>query len=227
MQNAEAHGEVRVRAEQDALTGLRNHGSFQRELGQAVERSAPFAVLMLDLDDFKSFNDALGHPAGDALLVDIARSMAAATRDGDRLYRYGGDEFATILPGADRVIAHQVADRIRRSVRASAEASAALEGDSRPMVTVSAGVACFPDDGRTKDELVAVADRALYQIKPVEARGTDDVLADPYLRALDETALALLDHHDPDRLLDVIVGRAIALLGTPHGFLYLREAAEV
>jgi diguanylate cyclase (GGDEF)-like protein len=223
MQNADAHGEVRVRAEQDALTGLRNHGSFQRELGQAVEKGAPFAVLMLDLDDFKGFNDALGHPAGDALLVDIARSMAAATRDGDRLYRYGGDEFATILPGADRIVAHEVAERIRRTVRARAEATAGEDSDPRPMVTISAGLACFPDDGRTKDELVAVADRALYQVKPTDSRGTDRALADPYLRALDETALALLDHHDPDRLLDVIVGRAIALLGTPHGFLYLRE----
>ena len=223
MQNADAHGEVRVRAEQDALTGLRNHGSFQRELGQAVEKGAPFAVLMLDLDDFKSFNDALGHPAGDALLVDIARSMASATREGDRLYRYGGDEFATILPGADRVVAHEVAERIRRAVRAQAEATAGLDAESRPVVTVSAGIACYPDDGATKDELVAVADRALYQVKPTEARDRDGVLADPYLRALDETALALLDHHDPDRLLDVIVGRAIALLGTPHGFLYLRE----
>ena len=223
MQNADAHGEVRVRAEQDALTGLRNHGSFQRELGEAVERGAPFALLMLDLDDFKGFNDALGHPAGDALLVDIARSMTSATRDGDLLYRYGGDEFATILPGADRVVAHEVADRIRRAVRARAEATAGLDPDSRPMVTVSAGIACFPDDGGTKDELVAVADRALYQVKPTEARDQDGALADPYLRALDETALALLDHHDPDRLLDVIVGRAVALLGTPHGFLYLRE----
>ena len=224
MQNAEAHGAVRVRAEQDALTGLRNHGSFQRELGEAVEKGAPFAVLMLDLDDFKSFNDALGHPAGDALLVDIARSMATATRDGDRLYRYGGDEFATILPGADRIVAHEVAERIRCVVRSRAEATAGLDADSRPVVTISAGLACFPDDGRTKDELVAVADRALYQVKPIDGRRHGrGASRDPYLRALDETALALLDHHDPDRLLDVIVGRAIALLGTPHGFLYLRE----
>ena len=223
MQNAEAHGAVRVRAEQDALTGLRNHGSFQRELGEAVEKGAPFAVLMLDLDDFKSFNDALGHPAGDALLVDIARSMATATRDGDRLYRYGGDEFAAILAGADRLVAHEVAERIRGVVRSRAAATAGLDAASRPIVTISAGLACFPDDGGTKDELVAVADRALYQVKPIDGRATDGALADPYLRALDETALALLDHHDPDRLLDVIVGRAIALLGTPHGFLYLRD----
>jgi diguanylate cyclase (GGDEF)-like protein len=222
LQNAEAHGEVRVRAEQDALTGLRNHGSFQRELGHAVDAGRPFAVLMLDLDDFKSFNDTLGHPAGDSLLVDVARSMSSATRDGDRLYRYGGDEFAAILPHADRVAAHEVAERIRRAVRLNAEMAARTNADSRPMVTVSAGVACFPDDGLTKDELVAVADRALYQVKPVDPRRGDGALADPYLRALDETALALLDHHDPERLLEAIVSRATALLGTPHGYIYLR-----
>ncbi len=120
LQNAETHGAVQLRAEQDALTGLRNHGAFQRELGETLEASGddtPFAVLMMDLDAFKAFNDSRGHPAGDALLVEIARAMAGATRDGDRLYRYGGDEFAAILPGADRVAAHEVADRIRRGGR--------------------------------------------------------------------------------------------------------------
>ncbi len=230
MQNAEAHGEVRVRAEQDALTGLRNHGSFQRELGQAVETGLRFAVLMLDLDDFKTFNDTLGHPAGDALLVEVAHSMATATREGDRLYRYGGDEFAVILPNADRVAGHEVAERIRRIVRSNAEEVAAGRttdarptADPRPIVTVSVGLACYPDDGRTKDELVAVADRALYQVKATDEKRADGPVADPYLQALDETALALLDHHDPDRLLDAIVGRANALLGTPHGYIYLRE----
>jgi diguanylate cyclase (GGDEF)-like protein len=223
MQNAEAHGEVRVRAEQDALTGLRNHGSFQRELGQAVEAGRPFAVLMLDLDDFKTFNDTLGHPAGDALLVEIARSMVTATRDGDRLYRYGGDEFAAILPNADRLVAHDVAERIRRVVRTSAETAAGSSPASRPVVTVSAGVACFPDDGRTKDELVAVADRALYRVKPTDRRRSSTAPTDPYLQALDETALALLDHHDPEQLLEAIVGRAAALLGTPHGYIYLLD----
>jgi diguanylate cyclase (GGDEF)-like protein len=84
-------------------------------------------------------------------------------------------------------------------------------------------VACFPDDGRTKDDLVAVADRALYLVKPADRRRPDSAHTDPYLQALDETALALLDHHDPERLLDAIVRRAAALLGTPHGYIYLRE----
>ena len=219
LQNAETHGAVQVRAEQDALTGLRNHGAFQRELGQAVSAGAPFAALMLDLDDFKAFNDALGHPAGDALLADLAKAMRGATRDDDRLYRYGGDEFAAILPGADRRVAHDISERIRIAV----QTRAALH--SGPAVTVSVGVACYPADGATKDDLVAVADRALYLVKPTDRRG-DRSLADPYLRALDETALALLDRLDPEGLLDVIMGRATALLGTPHGFIYLLDPDE-
>jgi diguanylate cyclase (GGDEF)-like protein len=222
MQNAEAHGEVRVRAEQDALTGLRNHGAFQRELGAAVESGRPFAVLMLDLDAFKRFNDTMGHPAGDGLLVEIAAAMAGATRDTDRLYRYGGDEFAALLPGADRTAAHEVAERIRRAVRERTDPTPGGAIEPRPTVTVSVGVACYPDDGRTNDELVAVADRALYLVKPDHDR-IDGGVGDPYLRALDETALALLDRADQEGLLATILDRASALLNTPHGFVDLLE----
>jgi diguanylate cyclase (GGDEF)-like protein len=223
MQNAEAHGEVRIRAEQDALTGLLNHGAFQRELGSAVEAGRPFAVLMLDLDAFKRFNDMMGHPAGDGLLVEIAAAMTQATRDTDRLYRYGGDEFAALLPGADRTAAHEVAERIRRAVRERTDPQPGDATEPRPTVTVSAGVACYPDDGRTKDELVAVADRALYLVKPDHDRFDGVAAADPYLRALDETALALLDRNDQDGLLSTILDRASALLNTPHGFVDLLE----
>jgi diguanylate cyclase (GGDEF)-like protein len=217
LQNAQTHGEVRVRAEHDALTGLRNHGSFQRDLHGVIDgEPVRFAVLMLDLDAFKAFNDARGHPAGDALLIEVARAMDSATRDGDRLYRYGGDEFAAILPGADRLVAHEVADRIRRAV---ADRSAVIGG---PPIAMSVGVACYPDDGRTTDELVVVADHALYLVKPAE-RARPETLADPYLRALDETALALLDRHDRDGLLDTVLARATALLGTPHAFVNLLE----
>ena len=221
MQNAEAHGEVRIRAEQDALTGLRNHGAFQRELGAAVDAGRPFAVVMLDLDAFKRFNDTMGHPAGDGLLVEIAAAMAHATRDSDRLYRYGGDEFAALLPGADRAAAHEVAERIRRAVRERTDPRPGDAMEPRPTVTISAGVACYPDDGRTKDELVTIADRALYLVKPDHDR--DGGVGDPYLRALDETALALLDRHDQDSLLVTILDRASALLNTPHGFVDLLE----
>ncbi|HEY8988167.1 MAG TPA: diguanylate cyclase, partial [Candidatus Limnocylindrales bacterium] len=205
-------------AEHDALTGLRNHGSFQRELGQAAQSAegASFAVLMLDLDSFKSFNDTCGHPAGDALLASVAVAMRGATRAGDALYRYGGDEFAVILPGATRIEAFEVVERLRRGV-------AALPAPTGPRVMISAGVACYPDDGQTKDELVAAADQSLYLAKPSKRADESEARRDPYLSALDETAIALMDRRDPDDLLETIIVRAAALLGTAHGFIYLVE----
>jgi diguanylate cyclase (GGDEF)-like protein len=219
LENAEAHGAISVRADHDALTGLRNHGSFQRDLGDAIgaAEGASFALLMLDLDDFKGFNDTCGHPAGDALLAGIGDALRSATRAGDFLYRYGGDEFAVILPGATRIDAFEVAERIRRAV-------AAIATPTGPRVTISAGVACYPDDGDTKDVLVTAADQALFHAKPAaRAEDPDAARRDPYLSALDETAIALMNRHDPDDLLDTIIRRAAALLGTPHGFIYLIE----
>jgi len=218
LENAEVHGAVTVRAEHDALTGLRNHGSFQRELGQAVAAAegAPFALLMLDLDSFKGFNDTCGHPAGDALLAGVGEAMRTATRAADSIYRYGGDEFAVMLPGANRVEAFEVVERIRRGV-------AGLPTPTGPRVSVSAGVACYPEDGRTKDELVAAADQSLYLAKPASRTDPEAARRDPYLAALDETAIALMNRHEPEDLLKTIISRASALLGTAHGFIYLLE----
>ena len=224
LENAETHRAVEVRAELDALTGLRNHGAFQRELGQAVSASdgSSFGVLIMDLDDFKAYNDSHGHPAGDSLLRSVAGAITATVRDGDRVYRYGGDEFAVILVGADRLSSLEVADRIRRAVEA------ATPHDREPHVGISVGAACFPADGRTKDELVVAADRALYLLKPSRS-GADparDQARDAYLSVLNETALALMDRLEPTELLQTIVQRAASLIGTPHGFLYVAEPDE-
>jgi diguanylate cyclase (GGDEF)-like protein/excisionase family DNA binding protein len=218
--NAETHGAVKVRAERDALTGLRNHGAFQTELTEAISgEEQRLALVMMDLDGFKAFNDTCGHPAGDSLLATIADSMSGAVTEADRLYRYGGDEFAAILVGADRQAAHATAERIRAAV------SALPDPAGGPRVGVTAGVACYPDDGRTKDDLVRAADEALYNAKPSSSRAADRLAPgrDPYLSALDETAVALLDRLEPTELLQTIVGRAAALLGTPHGYIYLTD----
>ncbi|MFN8628750.1 MAG: EAL domain-containing protein [Chloroflexota bacterium] len=220
LRNAEAHGEMITRAEHDALTGLRNHGAFQRELGEAVGTGMPFALLMIDLDAFKGYNDTHGHPAGDALLARIAAAMRETLRDDDRVYRYGGDEFAIILPRAGIVAAREIADRVRTAV-------AHLTEGVGPLVTASVGIAMHPDDGLTKDEVVASADRALYLAKPPSrTRGTaDDPTRDPYLAAVDQTTLRLMERLEPAELLRDIVERAAALVGVKHGFLYLLEDA--
>jgi diguanylate cyclase (GGDEF)-like protein/PAS domain S-box-containing protein len=222
LQNAEAHRAVAVRAELDALTGLRNHGAFQRELGDAVrgDDGTGFSVLMMDLDSFKAFNDSQGHPDGDALLKSVGVAIGQALRDGDRAYRYGGDEFAVLLPGIGRGPAQVVAERIRRAV-----AEAALEHTHGvgPAVTISVGIATFPADGRVKDDLVKAADVDLYRVKPThsDAGRPGDATADAYLTALNETAVALMDRNDPTELLTTIVRRAADLVGTPHGYVYV------
>ncbi|MDQ2688976.1 MAG: GAF domain-containing protein, partial [Chloroflexota bacterium] len=163
LRNADAHQAMSHRAETDALTGLGNHGAFQRDLGDVIESAADaraaaqrrLAVLMMDLDNFKAYNDRHGHPAGDALLHRAATSIYGAARSEDRVYRYGGDEFALILPGATVAEAARVADRVRRAVAALTTA------DPTP-VTITVGVAAFPGDADDRAGLIAAADTALY-----------------------------------------------------------------
>ena len=216
LRNAEAHGEVRVQAERDALTGLRNHGSFQREFSAAIEEAGaqPLTVLMMDLDRFKTYNDTLGHPAGDFLLTDVARAIEASTRTSDRVYRYGGDEFAVILPDVGRAGVQEVADRIRAAVES------VRDPRSGPAVTISIGIACYPDDGTTKDALMETADAALYAGKGARLRGRGQ---DPLVDALDEAAVALLAGEGSADFLKIILAHAARLLGTEHAYLYLLQ----
>jgi diguanylate cyclase (GGDEF)-like protein/excisionase family DNA binding protein len=218
LRNAEAHDEVKVQAERDALTGLRNHGSFQRELA-AILSGGPdrqVAVLMMDLDRFKGFNDRNGHPAGDDLLVAVSRAIEASTRQGDRAYRYGGDEFAVLLPDCGRGDAEEVAGRIKAAVEAIPDESGG------PHVSISIGVACHPEDAHDKDSLVETADQALFLAKGAPFRNARD----QFVAALDETAMGLLDGSRPDKLLDSILVRATRLLGVPDGYVYLAEPGD-
>ena len=147
----------------DALTSLRNHGTFQRDLATLIEVGDPFSLLMLDLDLFKTFNDTYGHPAGDALLGVVGGALVGAIRQNDQAYRYGGDEFALLLRGAPVKVAEEVAARVRTAVR-EAVASSGI-GDGGIEVTASVGSACWPADGPDKTQLVAAADAALYRAK--------------------------------------------------------------
>jgi diguanylate cyclase (GGDEF)-like protein len=160
LQNALTHRAVEIRAQMDALTGLRNHGTFREELLAAAQRRDPFALLMLDLDDFKSFNDQHGHEAGNRLLTAIAEALRSSSRQTDLVYRYGGDEFSLILPRTRLRDAVEVAERVRAGIRDAHGA------DGMPAaMRCSVGVATFPDDGDDRAALLLAADRALYAAK--------------------------------------------------------------
>jgi diguanylate cyclase (GGDEF)-like protein/excisionase family DNA binding protein len=166
LRNADAHHAVSRRADTDALTGLGNHGAFQHDLGAFVERAAVgtraadrrAAMLMMDLDRFKAYNDRHGHPAGDALLHRVATAITGAARTGDRVYRYGGDEFALILPGTTTADAVRLGERIRKAVNR-------ITAGEPAEVTITIGVACLPADATDRASLIAAADMALYHGK--------------------------------------------------------------
>ena len=160
LQNALAHKAVELRAQTDALTGLRNHGTFREDLQAAVRLADPFALLMLDLDEFKAFNDRSGHEAGNELLKGIAAAVVGACRATDRIYRYGGDEFCLILPGTGLGAAMEVAGRIRNAIR-----QVRSVGGQQADIRCSMGVATFPHDAANRAELLLAADRALYAAK--------------------------------------------------------------
>lgn len=145
-------------ATRDGLTGLLNHRAFQDELAMRIETARhldrPLALLMLDLDHFKAFNDRYGHPAGDARLQQVARALEGAVDPVDVVARYGGEEFSVILLGASEIDALDVCKRIRDRL-------AEIPG---PAVTASVGVAVLnPRDDRAT--LICRADAALYQAK--------------------------------------------------------------
>jgi len=160
LRNADAHHAMSQRAETDALTGLWNHGAYQRDLTRAVEElkadpDGRLSVLMMDLDRFMAYNDHHGHPAGDELLKGVATALREGARADDRVYRYGGDEFALILPETTVDDAVRVSERLRRAV------AALSQGDPTP-VTISVGIAGLPDDATDRAGLTAAADAALY-----------------------------------------------------------------
>jgi diguanylate cyclase (GGDEF)-like protein len=149
----------------DDLTSLANRRQLVRRLEQAViaandTRSAA-ALLVIDLDHFKEINDTLGHPAGDELLRQIGPRLQAVLRDGDTLARLGGDEFAIVLGApSDRLAALKVADNVRGAL-----AEAFNVADVRLMITASIGIALLPEHGDSADELLRMADVAMYEAK--------------------------------------------------------------
>ena len=160
------HVELVKTASHDALTGCFNHRlfitDFAREFPRAQRYQKTLSLLMTDLDHFKAINDTYGHPVGDRVLQKVAEAMSAQLRASDSLYRYGGEEFVILLPETDTQGALVAAESIRRKV---ADISVRLDGNQTITVTISVGVACFPQDTDNQDELLKKADVAVYAAK--------------------------------------------------------------
>jgi diguanylate cyclase (GGDEF)-like protein len=168
IESARSYAEAREQSIRDSLTGAYNHRHFQevlqRELGRAERVGRPLTVLMLDIDDFKSINDRFGHPVGDAVLQGIVAEIRGEVRgDMDLLARYGGDEFALVLPETPAAEAVLVAERVRR--RIDERLFRMPESGQVLRATVSIGLATYPDDAPEKRDLVEKADAALYRAK--------------------------------------------------------------
>jgi len=164
IKKAKLHGELQRMALTDPLTGLPNRrlfdAEFNRLLAQARRSGSSLGVLFLDIDHFKRINDELGHDVGDRALASVAAAMRGALRRSDLLARYGGEEFAAALPDADRGGAEKAAETVIRAV-----AESQFEGYPGVKFSVSAGVACYPEDGETFQALYRVADAAMLQMK--------------------------------------------------------------
>ena len=162
---AHLYVEVEKLAIIDGLTGLYVHRYFQETLVQEIKRAQAFneslSLLMIDIDYFKKYNDEYGHLAGDEILRQISHMMKTTVRDTDFVARYGGEEFAIILLHQNKEQAKKVAEELRKNI---AEMKAKME-EKETRVTISLGIATFPEDGSISQEIIDKADKNLYAAK--------------------------------------------------------------
>jgi diguanylate cyclase (GGDEF)-like protein len=167
IENSRLYEKTVIRAHLDSLTNLWNHGYFQYlfsvELEKSRATSTNLSVIMLDIDDFKVYNDTLGHQAGDEILKDMATLLKNQSRKMDYVCRYGGEEFAIILPYTDKKEAFLIAERLRENI----EKHHFVRQEILPnkILTASLGVATFPENGDSTAQIIQHADNALYDAK--------------------------------------------------------------
>ena len=166
LQRSLRHASLAAAARTDAKTGLLNAGTWQREAAVEVTRAAPaqtpLAVAIADIDHFKAVNDTHGHLAGDAVLAAVSAAMRDLLRDCDLCGRFGGEEFALLLPRTTAAQALEIIERIRQGI---SQLAIPRDGAAAIRVTISIGVAVPSQARRTLDDLLAAADHALYQAK--------------------------------------------------------------
>ncbi|MBT0665329.1 sensor domain-containing diguanylate cyclase [Geobacter pelophilus] len=165
--NASLHSRTKMMALTDALTGLYNNRYFMQvfphEMIRARRYSKPLSIIMIDVDNFKKLNDTYGHPKGDQVLASLGKILSSSLRASDLSFRYGGEEFAVILPETRLEGAFLVAESLREKV--FKELSPLLGHESDRPVTISLGVAGYPSDASTTDSLLSHADACLYKAK--------------------------------------------------------------
>jgi len=191
--NARLHHRTQQLACTDGLTGLFNHRMFTQLFREEFHRTRRYrnvlSLMMLDVDDFKAFNDTHGHPEGDRVLVAVSEILRETLRDCDICFRYGGEEFVAILPETEIGEALPAAERVRQ--RIAEDSLRHSKGENAHPVSVSIGVASFPRDGSTHDELLKVVDDLMYVAKKsgknrvyhLDANGPEDrgqALSDPH-----------------------------------------------
>ncbi len=176
---------MKQQANIDMLTGLYNRRfleDYARKLFAIARRRAqPVGMIMLDLDRFKSFNDVYGHEIGDRILRHFAKTVTASMRETNLAARYGGEEFIVILPDTSAKSSTLVAERIRKAMMSMVVPSNTEK--PLPQLTVSIGVAAFPEHGQTLEEIIQASDKALYESKRsgrnrVTAASTPEAAAD-------------------------------------------------
>jgi diguanylate cyclase (GGDEF)-like protein len=154
-------------ANKDGLTGVFNKRHFQERLSAEIRRAerdgVGVSLFLLDIDDFKNYNDTNGHVAGDEVLKKMGQLLRNSIREDDVVARYGGEEFVILYPGASKALAYRLAQGLRRAVESHPFAG----GERQPLgaVTISGGVAAYPQDATSDVELIRTADHALYQAK--------------------------------------------------------------
>lgn len=167
IENSQLYELVVHKSHTDSLTALWNHGYFQdtllAEIKKAKETNQALSLLIIDVDDFKKFNDSWGHQNGDMALTELARVLKECSREIDYVCRYGGEEFSIILTNTPKQQAFMIAERLRQQI---AQYQFPVASSKRRLqLTVSLGLASFPEDAGTKEELILKADKTMYLAK--------------------------------------------------------------
>ena len=184
--NLKLRTHLREQSIRDSLTGLFNRRyleeTLEREFNRAVRLQRPVGVIMLDLDHFKNFNDTFGHEAGDVLLRRLGSFLKQHLRGGDLACRYGGEEFALILPEVSLENVRLRAEQLREGIK---QLNVQYNNTILPALALSVGIAMFPEHGSTSQRVLNAADAALYEAK---RKGRDRIVVAPIDTADELTA---------------------------------------